>query len=163
MEPVKNEAEVEAPNGVMELNPTNNSSSVTNSVKVTLRSIEGFVFVDKNKNGERDPGDPGIPDVDIALSGTDIFNMPVQKDTVTESDGSYAFNNLQPGGYTITQTPPAGFPDGGLVMGKGAVIDPTIADHVFQNLVLGEAQDATDYDFRQLRPNFSKRLYLAST
>ena len=163
MEPVKNEAEVEAPNGVMELNPTNNSSSVTNSVKVTLRSIEGFVFVDKNKNGERDPGDPGIPDVDIALSGTDIFNMPVQKDTVTESDGSYAFNNLQPGGYTITQTPPAGFPDGGLLMGKGAVIDPTIADHVFQNLVLGEAQDATDYDFRQLRPNFSKRLYLAST
>ncbi len=147
----------------MELNPGNNSSTVTNRVEVTLRSIEGFVFVDLNNNGQRDSGDPGIPGVEIALDGADVFQRPVEEKTTSKDDGSYAFNDLMAGVYTITETPPEGFPDGFPVMGSGAVVDPAITDHVFSDLVLGEAKSATDYDFRQLRPNFSKRNYLAST
>ncbi|MCP4190726.1 MAG: DUF11 domain-containing protein [Planctomycetaceae bacterium] len=160
---VTNTATVEVPEGVMELNPGNNSSTVTNRVEVTLRSIEGFVFVDLNNNGQRDSGDPGIPGVEIALDGADVFQRPVEEKTTSKDDGSYAFNDLMAGVYTITETPPEGFPDGFPVMGSGAVVDPAITDHVFSDLVLGEAKSATDYDFRQLRPNFSKRNYLAST
>ena len=86
----------------------------------------------------------------------------MRKHNVTESDGSYDFKDLQPGEYTITHTAPEHFPNSGLVMGKGAVRNPIIVDYAFQDLVLGEATNARDFDFIQLRPNFSKRSYLSS-
>src|SRR5262249_47972111 len=57
--------------------------------------------------------EPGIPGVQITLTGTDDLgnsvNLPPQ---FTDGNGAYVFLNLRPGSYYITETPPAGYLQG---------------------------------------------------
>lgn len=49
----------------------------------------------------------------VTLTGTDMYGNPVSLTTTTATGtGNYAFNNLTPGNYTLTETQPAGFVDG---------------------------------------------------
>lgn len=69
-------------------------------------SIRGVVFVDANRNGRLDPGELGLAGVRIAL------RMPNQTELrVTETDltGAYAFFDLPPGRYVVTETDPRGY------------------------------------------------------
>ena len=93
---------------------TSNESPVPTSSTVfdTLApgSISGFVLADTNNNGT---GDTGLPGVVLALS--DASGNPVldgggaPRTTTTGSDGSYAFANLTPGAYQISETQPSGY------------------------------------------------------
>ena len=58
--------------------------------------VEGIVFEDKNANGSRDPGEPGIPDVRVMVK--DSSNKVQIK--VTNSDGKYIAD--VPVGTTVT-------------------------------------------------------------
>nr|AAU82998.1 fibrinogen-binding protein-like [uncultured archaeon GZfos1D1]QNO56998.1 hypothetical protein MGAOFDBH_00016 [Methanosarcinales archaeon ANME-1 ERB7] len=60
-------------------------------------SISGMKFNDLNGNGVKDAGEPGLPDWTINLTG------PVSGTTTTAADGSYAFTNLKPGDYTVSE------------------------------------------------------------
>lgn len=51
----------------------------------------------------RQTGGSGIGGVAVSLSG------PVQRNTTTSSSGSYGFSGLEPGNYTVTIAPPAGY------------------------------------------------------
>ena len=67
-------------------------------VNVTHLSINGTKFEDLNGNGTRDPGEPGLDNWTIVLSydnGTFITN------TTTAVGGSYRFDLLCPGNYTV--------------------------------------------------------------
>lgn len=69
-------------------------------------AIGDTVWFDANGNGLRDAGEPGIPGLTIALrdgSGNTITT------TQTLANGSYAFNNLTPGVYSLQLTLPAGY------------------------------------------------------
>jgi len=68
-------------------------------------AIAGIVFEDLNRDGELDPGEPGIPDVVITLTGaTEALT------TTTDSGGGYSFLDLTVGEtYTVTQTLPEGY------------------------------------------------------
>lgn len=69
------------------------------------RAIAGTVYEDLNRDGELDPGEPGIPDVLITLSGPTHTLT-----TATNSEGGYWFLDLQAGAtYTVTQTQPQGY------------------------------------------------------
>jgi protocatechuate 3,4-dioxygenase beta subunit len=72
-----------------------------------LGSIHGYKFEDLNGNG-LDDADPRLPDVQITLIGTDGMGRSVTAATTTDANGEYAFNDLMPGEYTVTETPPAG-------------------------------------------------------
>ena len=77
--------------------------------------ISGHVFVDADNDGDRDPGEAGIPGVTVRLTGVDANGQPVSLTQVTDADGAFAFINPPPSngaGYTITQEQPAGFTDG---------------------------------------------------
>lgn len=81
--------------------------------EVPIVSTRGAVFEDKNGNGKKDEGEPGISGVTVTLTGTSAVTgaiTPVVKTTGT--DGSYTFTNLTPGTYTITETQPGNYLDG---------------------------------------------------
>ena len=77
-------------------------------------SIGDRVWLDEDGDGDQDAGEPGIANVRVTLTGTDVNGNPISRETVTDSNGRYLFPNLPPSnasGYTIavdTSTLPAG-------------------------------------------------------
>jgi len=61
----------------------------------TLASeIQGMKFNDTNRNGIKDLGEAGIPNVQISI-------FPSFQTTLTDSNGDYSFTNLSPGTYSV--------------------------------------------------------------
>lgn len=58
-------------------------------------SLSGAVWYDLNADGNRDPGEPGIPGINVRLIG----KRTMADHAVTGSDGSYRFSSLPTGGY----------------------------------------------------------------
>ena len=75
-------------------------------------SLSGFVYLDKNGNGDIDCSDRAIANVTITLTGVDDRGNSVSQTTVTDDDGAYVFSSLRPGTYQIAETQPAGYTDG---------------------------------------------------
>lgn len=65
--------------------------------------VSGLVFIDANGNGLRDPGEAGLPGVQVSL------NSVPARDTTTGADGSYAFTDVPSGSYTVTEVDLAGY------------------------------------------------------
>ena len=76
--------------------------------KLTSYSISGMKYNDLDGNGAND-GEPGMEGWKITLSGTTQSNEAVQKELTTAKDGSYRFESLMPGTYTITETEQSGW------------------------------------------------------
>jgi LPXTG-motif cell wall-anchored protein len=57
-----------------------------------------FVWLDTNKNGLQDTGEPGVPGVTVTLKGTSYT-------TTTDVDGKYLFDGLPDGTYTACFDP----------------------------------------------------------
>ncbi|PKL83487.1 MAG: hypothetical protein CVV24_04810, partial [Ignavibacteriae bacterium HGW-Ignavibacteriae-3] len=77
---------------------------VTSPVVVNNGSICGMKFNDLNGNGSKDNGEQGLPGWAINLS-----MGAVQMTATTGSDGSYCFNNLSAGTYTLSETQQSGW------------------------------------------------------
>ena len=63
-----------------------------------LASLGDFVWLDINKNGQQDAGEPGIEGVTVTL--LDSSGTPVGT-TTTDGTGYYFFTDLQPGSYSV--------------------------------------------------------------
>ena len=61
-------------------------------------SICGKKYHDQNGNGTPDPGEPALMGWTIMIAGQGIMT-----ETVTDVDGDYFFDDLQPGTYTVTE------------------------------------------------------------
>ncbi|HEV8539175.1 MAG TPA: S8 family serine peptidase, partial [Bacteroidota bacterium] len=66
-------------------------------------AIHGMKFNDVNGNGIKDPGDEGLTDWTIQLSGL------LTTSTMTDSGGTYAFTDLPAGSYTVSESSKAGW------------------------------------------------------
>jgi len=78
-------------------------------------SLAGLVYNDLDDNGLHAPAEPGIPNVTVTLTGTDVNGNVINLVTTTAADGTYSFTDLlmpNATGYTITETQPAGWNDG---------------------------------------------------
>ncbi|MCL5030085.1 MAG: SpaA isopeptide-forming pilin-related protein [Bacteroidetes bacterium] len=64
---------------------------------VTLGSICGMKYLDKNGNGRKDLTEPGIADWQINIGG------PVDRSIKTDKEGKYCFDDLPPGTYIIKE------------------------------------------------------------
>ena len=159
---IRNQAVVNSPSGVVEVNSGNNMAVDTNTVEEILRSISGFVYVDANNNGLFEADEQPIADVAMSLNGTDIAGATVNRSTTSNATGRYAFNNLRPGSYSVTQTQPPAFGSGRETAGSGSTTPVAAADNVLANIGLGANADATAFNFGELRPTISKRDLLAS-
>ncbi len=64
-----------------------------------------FVWSDNNENGIQDPGEPGVPGVEVRLR--DCAGV-VLSTTTTDSEGEYLFTGLEPDGYSVQFIAPDG-------------------------------------------------------
>jgi len=67
-------------------------------------SISGAKYFDANGNGARDSGETGVPGWLMHIDGTTTFGgVPVSISRTTAADGSYVFDHIAPGTYTISE------------------------------------------------------------
>jgi hypothetical protein len=89
----------------------------TGQVTIEIRnfvpsSASGFVYFDVNNNGTKEVSELPIGGVTVTLQGTDDFGEAVNRTAITDAAGAYAFTDLSPGRYTLTQQQPALLVDG---------------------------------------------------
>jgi hypothetical protein len=113
-------------------------------------SLAGFIFVDLNNDGVKDPGEAGIANVQIRLTGVDDTGKRISLLTHTAADGSYNFGNLRPGTYAITVTQPRNFLHG--KNSAGSLGGDTSRPNITSAIVVGVGDSGTDYNFGELVP-----------
>jgi len=89
----------------------------TATVNLTVRDfipsvLGGRVFIDRDNDGTVDTNESGIGGVEIKLTGTAASGNPVTMTVNSAADGTYKFENLPPGSFTIQQTQPQFLKDG---------------------------------------------------
>lgn len=114
-------------------------------------TVQGLVYIDFNNDGLVDFGEKAVGQATVTLSGTDDLGNPVSRVVQTDAQGVYEFTNLRPSsvaGYTISETQPAGLPDGLDSLGTiGGVSVGIMGNDTFTGLVLGSGKLAEDYNF----------------
>lgn len=113
-------------------------------------SISGFVYRDFNNDGIRQQGvETGIGGIVITLVGNDIAGNPQRLVTTTASDGSYTFDNLFAGRYTVFEGNVTGLLDGKDTLGS---LGGTAGNDVLTSIALGTNEQAVNYNFGEILP-----------
>ncbi len=127
--------------------PSNTPASGYNFGELRGASLAGVVFRDDNNDGAQQAGEPGVGGVSVRLRGVDDLGNVIDTTIATQPDGTYAFNNLRPGTYRVTETQPAGLLDGKDALGTNS---GTLANDDASGIVLHEGDAATGYTFGEL-------------
>jgi hypothetical protein len=85
--------------------PTTNSPVLYTNTILQTGVIGDYVWLDSNGNGLQDAGEPGVAGVEVTLYNA--ANDAVVATTTTDSDGFYAFTDLEGGDYYVGFTLPA--------------------------------------------------------
>jgi uncharacterized repeat protein (TIGR01451 family) len=134
------------------------ASIANNFGEVRAASLAGRVYQDADYNNASSAGDPGIAGVSVTLTGTDMFGNPVSLTTTTAAaSGNYAFANLTPGSYTLSETQPAAFADGSDTAGNAG---GTVGNDVVSAIALVSNKAATGYDFGELLTRIPVRVFV---
>jgi len=116
-------------------------------------AVSGFVYADGDDNGLKEPGEPGIPGVQLALSGTNDLSQPVTGVATTDAAGAYAFTGLRPGTYTVMETTdPAGYLRGLATRGNVTPIPGSDVTEAIPEIAVAAGQTALDNDFGKILP-----------
>ena len=111
-------------------------------------SLAGTVYNDLDNDGIHEAAEPGIPNVQVRLTGIDYNGNAVNQVTTTAGDGSYSFANLpvpNAVGYTIRETQPTGWTDGKDTLGT---LGGTLGDDVFSRIYFPTpGASGTGYNF----------------
>jgi hypothetical protein len=110
------------------LGPAQNVSDV--NFGYVHAAISGVVYADLDADGLRDPGEPGIPNISIALGGGAATTA------LTDAAGGYSFGSLLAGQYTSTAPPTAA--------GKGL----STAGVLTVALAAGQVRTDADFGYR---------------
>ncbi|MFO0915992.1 MAG: SdrD B-like domain-containing protein [Pirellulales bacterium] len=129
-----------------------------------LASLAGHVYEDRNTNGQREPGEPGLGQVLIRAVPINTVEPQAVREVMTGADGSYRFDGLMPGEYRLVEVnQPAGYLDGidraGTIGGVmvGQAVNP--GDEI-RSIILGGNQHGVDYDFgEQLTATLKGRVH----
>ncbi|NND03370.1 MAG: hypothetical protein HKN91_11340, partial [Acidimicrobiia bacterium] len=108
-------------------------------------SIGDLVWIDRNGDGIQDPDEPGAPGQDVVLTwaGEDgVLGTPDDDvyTTITGPDGSYIFEGLPPGEYTVEVT-------GGIVGVANNTFDEDGDNDSLAPVTLGDGEERVTVDF----------------
>jgi protocatechuate 3,4-dioxygenase beta subunit len=112
-------------------------------------SLNGVVYEDTDNDGVQDAGEAGIAGVTVTLTGTNDLAQNVSKTTTTGVNGKYAFDQLRPGEYQITETQPAGYIDGKESLGNAG---GKIGDDKFTHIIVDGCTVGNGYKFGERKP-----------
>nr|WP_255696655.1 SdrD B-like domain-containing protein [Sandaracinobacteroides sayramensis] len=139
----------------------------------TGQGLGGYVYVDRNDNGVRDAGEPGIAGVSITLSGETANGQDVCAITActatTDASGAFLFNQV-PGsstaGYTLTEqaqssAPLSAYADGADAAGTvNGVVRGTAGNDVISGIVIGTGELGVNYAFGERAGSLSGSSYI---
>ena len=114
-------------------------AATTTTAKSNLGCLGDLVWNDRNGNGVRDAGEPGLPDVWVGI--VDATSGAVIQELFTDSTGAYMVCGLPAGSYKVSTKPPAGLPLKPTYDVDG-VNTPNTA-----RVTLGAGENRTDVDF----------------
>jgi uncharacterized delta-60 repeat protein len=117
-------------------------------------TLSGRVFDDLDNDGLFELGDVGLEGVTVNLTGTDAHGA-VARLTTSGTDGTYSFDQVFAGTYTLTAEQPAGLLDGKEAAGTlGGDVDNSLDSNTITEIVVGnDGAAATGYDFAEIRPS----------
>jgi len=104
--------------GVAQVTASLGALSASTEVTFAGSVFAGVVFVDRNQNGVRDAGEPGIPNVTAEMTLVSLAASSEQAATaavgatwrtVSDAEGKYRFTELPLGDYTLTLCFPRGY------------------------------------------------------
>jgi uncharacterized repeat protein (TIGR01451 family) len=131
--------------------------SLNNRFGELVGSIAGSVYIDQNQDGTRNPGELGIENVPVTLTGTNVLGDLVNQTVNTDINGDYQFGDLltaNAAGYTVGEgaiPPVAGvFNDGQDALGNAAA-PGTLGNDVLSAIGLAAGQQASGYLFGELQ------------
>jgi protocatechuate 3,4-dioxygenase beta subunit len=111
-------------------------------------SITGMVHIDLNRNCVVDPGEPGLAGVLVELLDS---TGRVIESTLTDRNGQYRFDDLKPGIYSVRETQPRDYFQGGQVAGSAGG-NSSVTDRISQIPILS-GQHLTGYNFCEVPPS----------
>jgi hypothetical protein len=116
-------------------------------------SVGNYVWVDTDRDGLQDAGEPGIAGVTLSITKADgsavtnVFGAAVTT-TTTDINGAYLFENLPVGSYKVTVTDPAGYIATTALAGSDRGLDSSTGNATSTNLTVDGASDLTlDFGF----------------
>ena len=142
-------------------NLANNTSDEATTAKLPPARITGKVYLDMNGNGTRESVESAIEGVQVKLTGQDAEGNAIELISITDEQGVYDFQDLQPGEYTVIETQPQLFSSGKATAGADKLGHVVNNDQFF--FKLGSNQHAQDYLFGEGFPFLTRRRYLASS
>jgi protocatechuate 3,4-dioxygenase beta subunit len=110
-------------------------------------SLSGNVFVDLNEDCIRDPDEQSLAGVRIELLDSS-FNVVAS--TLTDSQGNYRFEGVRPGVYSVRETQPEGYFQGGQMAPPGVGL--TDQTDLIREIRLGSGQSISQLDFCEVPP-----------
>lgn len=115
---------------------------------VGVGSLSGFVYLDSNNNGVKEPGEPGIGGIVVVLDSV-TPGQPVVPITSrsTAPDGSYQFSNLPSGTYSLTKLAGQNYLDGRNSAGS---LGGTVVGNQITNIPVTAGAAGINYNFAQL-------------
>ena len=139
---------------VIRLGSGEDNTTVDAGIAAKPSSIGDKVFNDANKNGIQDTGEAGVQGVKVTLTGAGADGVLGNGDDttttqVTDANGSYNFNGLNPGSYKVTfSNLPNGFEftqaDAGTNDNLDSDADPASGMSGVINLGPGESNTSVD-------------------
>jgi hypothetical protein len=87
-------------------------------VASAVGALGGEVFVDTNRNGQREPQEKGAAGVQVMLRHVD---GDIANQALSDESGTYFFADLTAGSYTVVVKPPSGY-----CLTTSAIIDVTV-------------------------------------
>jgi SdrD B-like domain/Secretion system C-terminal sorting domain len=102
-----------------------------------------LVWLDNNKNGMQDAGEPGIEGVVVELR--DVNNNAVQYAT-TDAKGYYFFGDLNAGTYSLYYNTPAGYKPTSAKMGTDEKMDSDPINGTISNIIVENGFFKKQYD-----------------
>ncbi len=95
--------------------PSGATSQATVSVDVQQyipSKLSGYVFLDVDNDGVKDPTETALGGVVVTLTGTDLHDNAVELQQTTDVLGFYQFADLAPGSYHVVESQPRFLSDG---------------------------------------------------
>jgi hypothetical protein len=153
-----------------EITLSNNHDTEPTLVKIDPASIGGTVFVDRNDNGVFDANEATLSGVIVTLTGVDVTGATVVLSLATDRDGTYLFENLNPGSYRIVESQPLRYNDGkdhvGTLGGASGEnpgqflipngVDPAKVNDLLFGISLSSGDAGLQYDFGEQAHDVSK-------